>query len=158
MDLAAFSKPFETSLKWLEEAKSSEVNDPTAMALATVNRRGAPSLRMVLLKGCDEQGFVFYTNFESRKGEELQANANAALLFHWKSLRRQIRVEGAVEVVSNDEADAYFASRPRASQIGAWASAQSRPWLGGSSLRRKSLNTLQNSVFPTCRGHRTGRV
>ncbi|MBO6503356.1 MAG: pyridoxamine 5'-phosphate oxidase [Kordiimonadaceae bacterium] len=130
MDLAAFSKPFETSLKWLEEAKSSEVNDPTAMALATVNRRGAPSLRMVLLKGCDEQGFVFYTNFESRKGEELQANANAALLFHWKSLRRQIRVEGAVEVVSNDEADAYFASRPRASQIGAWASAQSRPMAG----------------------------
>lgn len=130
MDLAAFSKPFETSLAWIEEAKASEINDPTAMAVATVNERGAPSLRMVLLKGCDEQGFVFYTNFESRKGEELQKNANAALLFHWKSLRRQIRVEGAVEVVSDKEADAYFASRPRASQIGAWASAQSRPMAG----------------------------
>ncbi len=130
MDLAPFSKPFETSLEWLEEAKETEINDPTAMALATVNARGAPSLRMVLLKGCDEDGFVFYTNFESRKGEELQKNANAALLFHWKSLRRQIRVEGQVEVVTETEADAYFASRPRASQIGAWASAQSRPMEG----------------------------
>lgn len=130
MALAAFNKPFETALEWLEEAKQSEVNDPTAMALATVNPDGMPSLRMVLLKGCDENGFVFYTNFESRKGEELLANPNAALLFHWKTLRRQIRVEGAVEVVPEAEADEYFASRPRASQIGAWASAQSRPMEG----------------------------
>lgn len=130
MDNAPFSKPFDIAQEWLAEAEASEVNDPTAMALATVNAEGRPSLRMVLLKGCDETGFVFYTNFESRKGEELLANPNASLLFHWKSLRRQIRVEGRVEVVSNEEADAYFASRPRVSRIGAWASKQSRPMEG----------------------------
>lgn len=130
MDNAPFSKPFDLAQEWLKEAEASEVNDPTAMALATVNAEGRPSLRMVLLKGCDESGFVFYTNFESRKGEELLANPNASLLFHWKSLRRQIRVEGRVEVVSNEEADAYFASRPRVSRIGAWASKQSRPMEG----------------------------
>lgn len=130
MDNAPFSKPFDLAQEWLKEAEASEVNDPTAMALATVNAEGRPSLRMVLLKGCDESGFVFYTNFESRKGEELLANPNASLLFHWKSLRRQIRVEGRVEVVSNEEADAYFASRPRVSRIGAWASKQSRPMKG----------------------------
>lgn len=130
MDNAPFSKPFDLAQEWLAEAEASEVNDPTAMALATVNAQGRPSLRMVLLKGCDENGFVFYTNFESRKGEELLSNPNAALLFHWKSLRRQIRVEGRVEVVSSEEADAYFASRPRVSRIGAWASKQSRPMEG----------------------------
>ncbi len=130
MDNAPFSMPFDLAQEWLAEAEASEVNDPTAMALATVNPDGRPSLRMVLLKGCDENGFVFYTNFESRKGEELLSNPNASLLFHWKSLRRQIRVEGKVEVVSNEEADAYFASRPRVSRIGAWASKQSRPMEG----------------------------
>ena len=121
----AFAKPFETLSKWLGEAEEKELNDPSAMALATANERGMPSVRMVLLKGADERGLVFYTNLESRKGAELRANPNAALLFHWKSLRRQIRVEGAVEPVTAEEADTYFASRARASRIGAWASKQS---------------------------------
>ncbi len=130
MGSATFLEPFTQAKEWLTHAEKSEVNDPTAMAVATVNKSGAPSLRMVLLKACDENGFVFYTNFESRKGEELLANPNAALLFHWKTLRRQIRIEGKVEVVSDEEADAYFASRPRTSRIGAWASKQSRPMEG----------------------------
>lgn len=112
---------------WLKEAEEKEPNDPNAMALATVAPDGMPSLRMVLLKGVDERGFVFYTNFESRKGEQLLAQPKAALLFHWKSLRRQVRVEGPVSQVSEEEADEYFASRARQSQIGAWASQQSRP-------------------------------
>ena len=112
---------------WLAEARTSEPNDPTAMALATADAQGRPSVRMVLLKGHDARGFVFYSNLDSRKGGELAANPNAALLFHWKSLRRQVRVEGPVERVSDAEADAYFASRARESQLGAWASDQSRP-------------------------------
>jgi pyridoxamine 5'-phosphate oxidase len=112
---------------WFAEAQASEPNDPTAMALATADAGGRPSVRMVLLKGRDARGFVFYTNLDSRKGGELAANPHAALLFHWKSLRRQIRVEGPVEPVGGDEADAYFATRPRDSQLGAWASDQSRP-------------------------------
>ena len=114
---------FET---WFAEAKSSEINDPNAMAVASVGADGMPSIRMVLLKAVDQGGFVFYTNFESRKGREILAQRKAALLFHWKSLRRQVRIEGEVEIVSDEEADAYFASRPRDSQIGAWASQQSR--------------------------------
>ena len=113
--------------EWLAEARTSEPNDPTAMALATADAQGRPSVRMVLLKGHDARGFVFYSNLDSRKGGELAANPNAALLFHWKSLRRQVRVEGPVEPVSDAEADAYFASRARESQLGAWASDQSRP-------------------------------
>ena len=113
--------------EWLAEARTSEPNDPTAMALATADAQGRPSVRMVLLKGHDARGFVFYSNLDSRKGGELAANPNAALLFHWKSLRRQVRVEGPVERVSDAEADAYFASRARESQLGAWASDQSRP-------------------------------
>jgi pyridoxamine 5'-phosphate oxidase len=113
--------------QWLAEAADSEPNDPNAMALATVSPSGQPSVRMVLLKGHDARGFVFYTNLDSRKGGELAATPRAALLFHWKSLRRQIRVEGPVEPVSEAEADAYFASRGRDSQLGAWASEQSRP-------------------------------
>jgi pyridoxamine 5'-phosphate oxidase len=113
--------------EWLAEAQLSEVNDPTAMALASVDARGQPSVRMVLMKGHDARGFVFYTNLDSRKGGDLAANPRAGLLFHWKSLRRQVRVEGPVEPVSAEEADAYFATRGRDSQLGAWASDQSRP-------------------------------
>ena len=113
--------------EWLAEARLAEPNDPTAMALATADAQGRPSCRMVLLKGHDERGFVFYTNLDSRKGAELAANPRAALLFHWKSLRRQVRVEGPVEGVADSEADAYFATRARDSQLGAWASDQSRP-------------------------------
>ncbi|MFO1061667.1 MAG: pyridoxamine 5'-phosphate oxidase [Dongiaceae bacterium] len=119
--------PFARFAAWLAEAEGKEPNDPNAMALATVGPDGMPSLRMVLLKGTDERGFVFYTNLESRKGEQLAGNPQAALCFHWKSLRRSVRVEGAVERVTGAEADAYFATRPRLSQIGAWASTQSRP-------------------------------
>jgi pyridoxamine 5'-phosphate oxidase len=113
--------------EWLAEARLGESNDPTAMALATADAEGRPSVRMVLLKGHDERGFVFYTNLDSRKGGELRANPGAALLFHWKSLRRQVRVEGRAEPVSAAEADIYFATRARDSQLGAWASDQSRP-------------------------------
>ena len=113
--------------EWLAEAALTEPNDPTAMALATADAEGRPSVRMVLLKGHDERGCVFYTNLGSRKGEDLAANPYAALLFHWKSLRRQVRVEGPVGSVTDEEADAYFATRARDSQLGAWASDQSRP-------------------------------
>lgn len=111
---------------WLEEAERSEPEDPSATALATVDAAGAPSVRMVLLRGVSERGFVFFTNLESRKSKELLANPQAALCFHWKSLSRQVRVEGSVELVSDAEADTYFASRERSAQIGAWASRQSQ--------------------------------
>ena len=112
---------------WFAEARASEPNDPEAMALATAGADGRPSVRMVLLKGHGPNGFTFYTNVNSAKGGQLAANPNAALLLHWKSLRRQVRIEGPVERVSEAEADAYFASRGRDSQLGAWASDQSRP-------------------------------
>ncbi len=112
---------------WFAEACASEPNDPEAVALATADADGQPSLRMVLMKGHGRDGFTFYTNAGSQKGSELAANPSAALLFHWKSLRRQVRAEGIVEPVSADEADRYFASRGRGSQLGAWASDQSRP-------------------------------
>lgn len=115
---------------WFAEAKASEPNDPEAMTLATAAPDGRPAARMVLLKGHDERGFVFYTNSQSRKGGELAANRQAALLFHWKSLRRQVRIEGRIEPVAPGEADAYFATRARDSQLGAWASEQSRPLAG----------------------------
>jgi pyridoxamine 5'-phosphate oxidase len=117
--------PFELFDRWFAEATASEPNDPNAMALATVDAEGLPDVRMVLLKGHDPRGFVFYTNSQSAKGRELAGQPQAALLFHWKSLRRQVRVRGRVEGVSEAESDAYFASRPRGSQIGAWASDQS---------------------------------
>jgi pyridoxamine 5'-phosphate oxidase len=126
-DFSGDNDPFQLFSSWLRDAEASEPNDPNAMALATVDSDGLPDLRMVLLKGHDEQGFVFYTNEDSAKGRELTANPRAALLFHWKSLRRQVRVRGPVEAVSEAESDDYFASRPRGSQIGAWASKQSRP-------------------------------
>jgi len=119
--------PFALFEAWYAEARASEPNDPDAMALATADAAGRPSVRMVLLKGHGPDGFVFYTNLDSRKGGELAANRHAALLFHWKSLRRQVRIEGPVSAVSEAEADAYFASRGRASKLGAWASDQSRP-------------------------------
>lgn len=112
---------------WLEEAKASEPNDPNGMALSTVDAEGLPNIRMVLLKGHDADGFVFYTNTQSQKGEELLGQRKAAALFHWKSLRRQVRIRGPVSLVTDAEADAYFRSRPRDSRIGAWASQQSRP-------------------------------
>ncbi len=119
--------PFARFDQWFAEARESEPNDPNAMTVATSTPAGAPSARIVLLKERDPRGFVFYTNKQSRKADELGANGHVALLFHWKSLRRQIRIEGAVESVTDAQADAYFASRPRVSKLGAWASDQSRP-------------------------------
>ena len=119
--------PFAMFDAWFAEAQASEPNDPNAMALATADGEGRPSVRMVLLKGHGPDGFVFYTNREGRKAAELAANPQAALMFHWKSLRRQVRVEGAVSNAGDDESDAYFASRSRDSQLGAWASDQSQP-------------------------------
>ncbi len=121
------SEPYDQFQRWFAQAEGSEPNDPNAMALASVGADGQPSVRMVLLKEADTRGFVFYTNYESRKGRQLQETHKAALVFHWKSLGRQVRAEGAVESVSDDEADSYYASRHRSSQIGAWASQQSRP-------------------------------
>lgn len=126
-DFTDADEPFALFRTWLEEATASEPNDPNAMALATVDPDGLPNVRMVLLKGFDENGFVFYTNTESNKGRELLGQRKAAFVMHWKSLRRQVRVRGPVTVVSDEEADAYFQSRPRDSRIGAWASQQSRP-------------------------------
>jgi pyridoxamine 5'-phosphate oxidase len=126
--------PFALFHTWMTEAERSEPNDPNAMTLATATPDGWPSARMVLLKGWDRDGFVFYTNLESRKGGELAANAQVALLFHWKSLRRQIRIEGRAAPVSAAEADAYFESRPRLSRLGAWASDQSRVLPGRATL------------------------
>jgi pyridoxamine 5'-phosphate oxidase len=127
MDSMIVENPHELFEKWLSEAVASEPNDPTAMALATADGMGRPSVRMVLLKDHDNDGFVFYTNLGSRKASEIAVNANVALLFHWKSLRRQIRIEGPLSPVTDAEADAYFASRARLSRIGAWASDQSKP-------------------------------
>ncbi|MDI4663216.1 pyridoxamine 5'-phosphate oxidase [Xanthobacter autotrophicus] len=129
-DFTEASEPFRLFAEWLAEAEKSEPNDPNAMTLATVDPDGLPDARMVLLKGLDARGFVFFTNTDSAKGRELAATPKAALVFHWKSLRRQVRVRGPVEEVSTEEADAYFATRPRLSQIGAWASSQSRPLEG----------------------------
>jgi pyridoxamine 5'-phosphate oxidase len=126
-DFTEATDPFALFAAWMLEAEASEPNDPNAMALATVDGDGLPDVRMVLLKDFDETGFVFYTNYESAKGRELIANPKAALLFHWKSLRRQVRVRGPVTQTTDEEADAYFATRARASRLGAWASQQSRP-------------------------------
>ena len=126
-DFTAAQEPFDLFRQWFADAKASEPNDPNAMALATVDPEGMPDVRMVLMKGYDEQGFVFYTNTGSAKGTQLLASRKAAIVFHWKSLHRQVRVRGPIEQVSDAEADAYFQSRPRDSRIGAWASQQSRP-------------------------------
>ncbi len=126
-DFSTADDPVRLFAAWLEAASTSESRDPTAMTLATVDPDGLPNARMVLLKGVDERGFVFYTNMESQKGRELSAHPAAALVFHWKSVNRQVRVRGPVERVTDAEADAYFASRPKQAQIGAWASKQSAP-------------------------------
>lgn len=126
-DFTAADDPFALFARWLAEAEKSEPVNPEAMAIATVDASGMPNVRMILLKGADERGFVFYTNCESAKGLELAACPKAALLFYWKSLRRQVRIRGPIETVTDAEADAYFATRHRESRIGAWASSQSRP-------------------------------
>ncbi len=119
--------PIDLFAQWLSDAEKSEPSDPTAVALATADANGIPSVRMVLLKAFDETGFTFYTNLESRKAHEMTQNPTAALCFHWKSLQRQIRIAGSVEIIKDAEADSYFATRDRESQIGAWASKQSKP-------------------------------
>ncbi|MBO0345467.1 pyridoxamine 5'-phosphate oxidase [Roseibium limicola] len=126
-DFTEVKDPFSLFHTWLEDAKGSEPNDPNAVAVATVDEGGLPNVRMVLLKDFDERGFVFYTNFESAKGRELLSAGKGAMCFHWKSLRRQVRLRGTIEQVSDAEADEYYQSRPRGSRIGAWASKQSRP-------------------------------
>lgn len=128
--MTAPEDPISRFAGWLADAEKSEPNDPNAMTLATATAGGIPSSRMVLIKGVDARGFAFYTNMGSRKAAELRANPHAALCFHWKSLRRQVRVEGRIEPVDDEEADAYFATRARVSQLGAWASKQSQPLRG----------------------------
>ena len=129
--------PFELFDAWYEDAKNAESSDPNAVAIATVSKDGRPSVRMVLLKSFDERGFVFYTNLGSRKSQHIEANSNIAMCFHWKTLKRQVRVEGAVTPVSDQEADEYFGSRPKMSQIGAWASKQSQALEGRFELEKR---------------------
>jgi pyridoxamine 5'-phosphate oxidase len=126
-DFTAAAEPFALFAEWFAEAAKSEPNDPNAMALSTVDESGLPDVRMVLMKGYDEAGFVFYSHKASQKGQELATNPKAAILFHWKSLRRQVRIRGTVATVTDEEADAYFATRPKQAQLGAWASKQSQP-------------------------------
>lgn len=149
-DFTLSDEPIALFETWLAEAARSEPNDPNGMALATSGADGLPNVRMVLLKDHDARGFVFYTNTQSQKGEELQANMQAAGLFHWKSLRRQVRLRGPVEQVSDAEADAYFQSRPRESRIGAWASQQSRPL--------ESRFALEKAVAAAAARHAVGEV
>jgi pyridoxamine 5'-phosphate oxidase len=149
-DFTLASEPFRLFAQWLGDAEKSEPNDPNALALATVDPDGLPDVRMVLLKGFDEQGFVFYTNFESAKGKEILSSRKAAMCFHWKSLRRQVRVRGPVEIVSDAEADAYYATRPRGSRIGAWASKQSR--------QLESRFALEKSVAEYTARHLVGEI
>ena len=132
--------PFKLFNQWYEDASKSEVNDPNAMSLATVGGNSMPSVRIVLLKSHDQNGFVFYTNLKSRKGTELSKNPQAAIAFHWKTIRRQVRIEGITEPVAKNEADEYFQSRPRISQIGAWASQQSEPL----DSREQLLNSVKS--------------
>lgn len=127
LEADAAASPFDQFTRWFDEALAAQVPEPNAMTLATVDAQGRPSARIVLLKGADEHGFVFYTNFESRKGMELAGNERACLLFFWQALERQVRIEGRVVKATEAEADAYYRSRPRGSRIGAWASRQSQP-------------------------------
>lgn len=141
------ANPFALFEAWFSEASRTEPNDPNAMTLATVAPDGRPSARIVLLKGADADGFVFYTNTQSRKGAELATNPELALLFHWKSLARQVRIEGRAEPVRREEADAYYASRPRLSRLGAWASDQSRPLADRGTLQARV--SAMEARFPT---------
>jgi pyridoxamine 5'-phosphate oxidase len=151
-DFGDSDEPLRLFAAWLDEATRSEISDPNAMALATVDSRGLPDIRMVLLKGLDARGFVFYTSKNSQKGQELGANPQAGLSFHWKSLRRQVRVRGPVTQVSDAEADAYFATRPRMAQIGAWASQQSAPLESRFALEKAvALYTAKHPAGPVPR-------
>jgi pyridoxamine 5'-phosphate oxidase len=145
-DFTATADPIRLFAEWLTEAEATEPNDPNAMALATVDGDGLPDVRMVLLKGHDARGFVFYTNFDSTKGRQLISHPRAALVVHWKSLRRQVRVRGSVTEVTPAEADAYFASRSRGSQVGAWASIQSRPLESRAALEKAAAE--YSAKFP----------
>ncbi|MBN9024626.1 MAG: pyridoxamine 5'-phosphate oxidase [Rhizobiales bacterium] len=149
-DFTAATDPFALFASWLTEAEASEPNDPNGMALATVDADGLPDVRMVLMKDFDESGLVFYTNYGSAKGQEILANPKAAALFHWKSLRRQVRVRGPVEPVTDAEADAYFATRPRHSRLGAWASKQSQPL--------ESRFALEKAVAALAAKHAVGEI
>lgn len=149
-DFTAAEEPFALFEEWFAEAQAKELNDPNAMALATSDADGLPNVRMVLLKGVDHGGFVFYTNEESAKGQELAANMQAAVVMHWKSLRRQVRLRGPVERVTDAEADAYFNSRALQSRIGAWASKQSRPL--------ESRFALEKAVAKVAAQHPLGNV
>lgn len=135
-DFTVENEPFTLFRAWLKDAEGSEINDPPAVALASVDENELPNVRIVLLKGYDEHGFVFYTNFESQKGREILGQKKAAMCFHWKSLRRQVRLRGDVEVVSDEATDAYYLTRSRGSRIGAWASKQSRPLEGRFALEK----------------------
>ena len=150
MDSSEHADPIALFNDWLKQAEDSEPALPEAMTLATVDESGLPSARMVLLKGADSRGFVFYTNTQSPKARDIAANARAALVFHWKSLRRQVCITGTVEAVSDDEADTYFATRPRGAQIGAWASDQSQPMEG--------MFELEKRVARSAAGFGVGRV
>lgn len=151
-DIETQADPIAIFDNWLSAAKQSETNDPNAVALATVDGDGMPDVRMVLLKEYDTEGFVFYTNFESGKGRQLLDTGKAAMCFHWKSLRCQVRLRGAVGTVGDDEADAYFASRPRGSRIGAWASRQSRPLENRFALERAVARyTAKHAIGPVPR-------
>jgi pyridoxamine 5'-phosphate oxidase len=146
-DAVEVAVPFQRFGEWLAEAEKSEPNDPSAVALATVDEDGLPNVRMVLMRGYDENGFVFYTNYESAKGREILSARKAAMVFHWKSLRRQVRLRGPVESVTEAEADAYFASRARGSRIGAWASRQSRPLESRMALEKAvAINTAKFGI------------
>jgi pyridoxamine 5'-phosphate oxidase len=151
-DFTEADEPLRLFAAWFEDARKAEPNDPDAMALATVDADGLPNVRMVLLKGFDARGFVFYSNEDSRKGREIAANAKAGLAFHWKSLRRQVRLRGTVASVGATEADAYFASRPRSSQIGAWASRQSSPLESRLAFEKAiALNAAKFAIGPVPR-------
>ena len=151
-DVFALDEPLALFIDWFELAKKKEVNDPNAMTLATVDAGGLPNARMVLLKDIDARGLSFFTNLESAKGTELAANPRAALVFHWKSIRRQVRFRGGVERVSDAEADAYFSTRAKGAQIGAWASPQSRPMEGRFALeRRVAEETARHGIGKTPR-------
>jgi len=158
--LFAENEPFQLFERWFKEAKEKEPRDPNAMALSTVDAQGFPDVRMVLLKAADRQGFVFFTNAESAKGRQLEANARAAIVLYWKSLNRQIRVRGIIEHVSDAEADAYFQSRDRGARLGAWASEQSRPLPDRLALEKRIAEfALKYGVGevprpPHCRGYR----